>query len=188
MKYPCTSTVFFFRLSGAECINRLAADLAAAMPRPLGNAPQRLDRFLQQVGIPAETCEAEIRYLRIADGHLQMDLVAEERPPLEAYSAIASLYQLGWVADGIEPIRQLYLNTDIAGRFLPFHYILNFDDKPTEDGPCCRLPRHCGTGAILFRTETEVLNTFERLGLQANSPKALRQALQREHVTLQRFM
>lgn len=184
----CCDDVQFHPGTNLEGLDKLWEDLETFIVLCPDPDCAALSRFFEYKSIPVTGIylRGSVTYMERNPDGILLNLETAWQPLYEAYDAIAKVYGVTFVLKSVEPGENLYINTDSAGSCFPERYIV-FIYNEEMSTPSGKKVTEVIEDWDVYASETELLETFCKLGYIADTAEELNGMLDEDEIHIYEF-
>lgn len=127
-----------------------------------------------------------VSYMEWNEDDILLSAEAAWTPLIEAYAAIADIYDVEFVMLSIEPGEGIYYNTDTSGKYFPDRYMVSIRDEELITPSGKRITEELEYDHP-FALAEDILECFRNLGYEAESLDALKVLLKDSDIYIHEF-
>jgi hypothetical protein len=139
------------------------------------------------------SCRGFFTNCELHDSHVRIDMESAWSPLPEVYDLLAEKYNLLYVYIADEPGCEIYVNTDVEGRFFTDRYILDYfeieslelDDETLAE--CGARLKALAENTHYYENFEDVMKSFKDFGFFATDIESLNKNLERFNITVYEY-
>lgn len=184
----CGDDVYFFSRTNPEGLQSLWDDLEASIVICPDADKAQIGNLFNYKGIDTTGLHLRgvVSYMEWNEDDILLSAEAAWTPLLEAYAAIADIYDVEFVMLSIEPGEGIYYNTDTSGKYFPDRYMVSIRDEELITPSGKRITEELEYDHP-FALAEDILECFRNLGYEAESLDALKELLKDSDIYIHEF-
>lgn len=186
----CCDTVVFYmddEATDATALRQLAEDLETCYSSPQSVLDCGMGILFEYLHIPAYNLYLRGDYtcMTVQEDHICLDVSAAWKPLFKAYQKLAEHYGLQFVMQSEEPGCNIFVNTDVYGRYLDTRFrILLYLEEDASGTIYEKLWKGQTDTEFYFSSEEDLCAWFAGYGVLAQNLNDLTMMLDRDYILL----